>query len=71
MFLYSRNDCPLCEDVEDTLIKLNISYEFIDIDTNEKLRKKYHVLVPVLQNINGEELLWPFNEQQLIDFNLS
>jgi len=71
MFLYSRNDCPLCEDVEDTLIKLNISYEFIDIDANENLRKKYHVLVPVLQNNNGEELLWPFDEQQLIDFNLS
>ena len=71
MILYSRQDCPLCEDVEEILNGLNISYDFVDIDLDDSLRKKYHVLVPVLVNDMGLELFWPFDEQQLIGFDLS
>lgn len=69
MLLYSRNDCPLCEDVEETLIRLNIQYEFIDIDLDEELRKKYHVKIPVLINESQQELYWPFDENQLFEFS--
>jgi len=65
MILYSRNDCPLCEDVEDSLLKSNIKYTFIDIDDDEDLRKKYHVRVPVLVNSLKQELCWPFEEAEL------
>lgn len=68
MRLYSRENCPLCEDVENTLIRLNINYEFIDIDLDEKLLKKYHVKVPVLLNDNNQELFWPFNEAKIEEF---
>ena len=68
MRLYSRENCPLCEDVENTLIRLNINYEFIDIDLDEKLLKKYHVKVPVLVNDNNQELFWPFNEAKIEEF---
>ncbi len=69
MILYSRNDCPLCEDVEESLLKLNIKYTFVDIDTDEKLVQKYHVRIPVLVNSIKQELYWPFEEQELKDFS--
>jgi glutaredoxin len=68
MKLYSRNDCPLCEDVEDSLRILDIDYIFIDIDLNEKLRIKYHVRVPLLVNDKNQELAWPFSQEQLREF---
>lgn len=69
MILYSRHDCPLCEDVEDTLIRLGIHFKFVDIDENESLRKKYHTLVPVLfKDDTSRELTWPFEDQQLLEF---
>ncbi len=71
MILYSRHDCPLCEEVEDMLIRNNISYEFINIDADEVLRKAYHVRVPVLMNTHQQELTWPFDEQQLHRFATS
>ena len=68
MRLYSRENCPLCEEVENTLIQLNISYDFIDIDLDEKLLRKYHVKVPVLLNDQNQELLWPFDEAKIQEF---
>ncbi len=68
MILYSRHDCPLCEDLEEMLNDLNIPYEFIDIDADEVLRKKYHILVPVLVNKSKAELFWPYDKHQLIEF---
>lgn len=69
MILYSRNDCPLCEDVEETLVRLNIAFSFVDIDEDETLRKKYHVTVPVLQNNKQQELFWPFDDVRLLEFS--
>ena len=68
MKLYSREDCPLCEDVEENLARLKVKYTFIDIDQDETLRKKYHVRVPVLVNDQQQELAWPFDEAQLMVF---
>lgn len=68
MILYSRNDCPLCEDVEELLSHLNIQYTFVDIDLDEQLRAKYHVRVPVLLNGKKQEMGWPFDESQLKEF---
>jgi len=68
MKLYSREDCPLCEDVGENLVRLKVEYTFIDIDQDETLRKKYHVRVPVLVNDKQQELAWPFDEAQLMVF---
>lgn len=68
MILYSRNECPLCQDVEETLVRLAISFKFIDIDLNQDLLKKYHVRVPVLMNAHSEELSWPFDDNDLLAF---
>jgi glutaredoxin len=71
MILYSRHDCPLCEDAEDVLLKLNITYQFVDIDLDDSLRKKYNSRVPVLVNDNAEELSWPFSEDKIKTLALS
>jgi len=68
MILYSRNDCPLCEDVEELLLHLDIQYTFVDIDLDEQLRSKYHVRVPVLMNDKNQEMGWPFDADQLKEF---
>lgn len=68
MKLYSREDCPLCEDVEENLVKLKIKYTFVDIDKDEALRKAYHVRIPVLINDLEQELAWPFDKLQLLEF---
>jgi glutaredoxin len=65
MILYSRHDCPLCEDAEETLQRLKITYHFVDIDLNDSLRKKYNSRVPVLVNENAKELNWPFTEDNI------
>jgi glutaredoxin len=65
MILYSRHDCPLCEDAEEVLIKLGIDYQFVDIDLDDSLRKKYNSKVPVLVNNNAKELNWPFSEDKI------
>ena len=68
MKLFSRNDCPLCEDAEEVLIKRGVDFTFVDIDLDEKLKEKYHVHVPVLMNDKGEEIFWPFDEVKLKEF---
>jgi len=70
IILFSRNDCPLCEEVEDMLVQFEISYRYVDIDLDDNLRKKYHVLVPVLQNLTKQELRFPFDEGELKRFVL-
>lgn len=67
IFLYSRNDCPLCEDAEITLQQLQVSYKFIDIDSDETLRKAYNAKVPVISDNQGYELSWPFNNEEILN----
>ncbi len=68
MILYSRLDCPLCEDAEEALMKNKIEYTFVDIDLSEALKKQFHSRVPVLVNEDKKELGWPFDERRLREF---
>lgn len=69
MIFYTREDCPLCEDVEETLIALKIDYHPVDIDLDESLLKKYNAKIPVLV-CNNKELYYPFTTEQLKEFTL-
>jgi glutaredoxin-related protein len=66
--LYSRQDCPLCEEVEQQLNALGIEYDFIDIDESVQLIKQYNSKVPVLMNSLKKSLFWPFDESTLESF---
>jgi glutaredoxin len=58
LVLYARPDCHLCDEARAGLEKLladGVSFEFeeVDIDTDEKLLKRYLERIPVVE-LNGE-----------------
>ena len=71
LILYSQPDCHLCEEAVTVLCAagLDNGYEEVDIETDLELLKRYGILVPVLlREDNKQELLWPFDQQQLAEF---
>jgi len=52
--LYGRNECHLCEDMQQALEELQTSLGFslkwVDIDTDSVLYERYNTLVPVLKH---------------------
>jgi glutaredoxin len=56
--LYTRKDCHLCEVVKETLERLvhraAFTWQEVDIDGDEELRKKFNEEVPVVF-INGRK----------------
>ncbi len=71
LILYSQPDCHLCEEAV-TLLRaagLGDGYLEVDIETDLELLKRYGILVPVLlREDNQRELLWPFDQPQLVEF---
>lgn len=57
--LYTRQDCCLCEDMQDTLEdfkdEFNFDIELVDIDRDATLKARYDTQVPVLSA--GETLI--------------
>ena len=71
--LYGTSACHLCEQAETLLEALNeqgvsVTYEKVDIANRDDLFERYGLLIPVLQNPQGSELLWPFDAAVLRDF---
>ena len=67
--------CHLCEDAEAMLLyyreQHGLAFELthVEITENEELLENYGVRIPVLQHsINGLELAWPFDMEQLATF---
>ncbi|SDX99064.1 MULTISPECIES: glutaredoxin family protein [Salimicrobium] len=60
--LFSRNNCPLCEEVKVwiDLLAYDYSFEFRekDIEEDDDLHEKYALQIPVV-HVNGEELIFP------------
>jgi hypothetical protein len=50
--LYSRQDCHLCHEMEEELVRLirghPASVRVVDVDTDPELRSRYGLRVPVL-----------------------
>jgi len=53
VYLYTKNNCKLCEEAELLLELLQNSYDFQiekrDIETNGTWFEKYHIIVPVIK----------------------
>lgn len=68
-----KPDCHLCDQVID-MFKANCLEEgatlgYLDISKDKMLKDEYQLLVPVLLRMDDdEELLWPFDEEQLLAF---
>ena len=59
--LYTSPGCHLCEQAEEILDYLGVSFSAIDISSDVNLVRKYGVRIPVVQREDGAELGWPFD----------
>jgi len=71
--LYSTSACHLCEQAEELIEKTflpgALRLHKVDIVEEESLVEEYGVRIPVLKRLDtGEELGWPFDREDLINF---
>ena len=52
--IYTRNNCPLCDEAKSTLEQYGVTTELVDIDEDSKLQQKYTNCVPVVV-MDGQE----------------
>ena len=69
---FTTQGCHLCEQANNLVDELHNRYNFemeiVDISTEENLVKKYGLIIPVLLNIENNELLcWPFDRDGVIN----
>lgn len=62
--LYTRDECPLCDQAEQMIMALGIEYEKADISTRVDWLESYRDRIPVVRSAD-DELGWPFTEDQL------
>ena len=66
MILFLREDCHLCDDAKALLHALAVSpLTQVDIDSSPELGARYGLRIPVLADLQGRELDWPFSKEQL------
>lgn len=68
--LLGTTGCHLC-DVAERMARrivpvLGFQLEYVDIAQDDALVDQYGTRIPVLRATNGQELGWPFEDQQLI-----
>ena len=63
--LYGTRGCHLCDVAEVMLAPLasarGVSWQYIDIALDDALVARYGERIPVLCNLAGDELHWPFS----------
>lgn len=68
--LYSTQGCHLCDDAEDILKRLQLSYQLIEISDNDMLLESYGLFIPVLECVienRTRRLNWPFNTDNVLE----
>lgn len=69
LVLYSRPDCPLCDEAEDLLRAEGLSYRWTTIEESLALLERYRDKIPVLRREDtGAELGWPFTRADIAEF---
>lgn len=69
--LYTTSNCHLCEQAIELLSsQKNITFTLIEIADDDELIALYGTRIPVLQIVNNpsNELNWPFNQQDILNF---
>ena len=69
--LYSRPDCHLCEEAEELIHSHDHRIEIEEVNIEDDLTHlaRYGVRIPVIQRPDtGEELSWPFGQDELVRF---
>ena len=66
--LFGTDGCHLCEEAEELLRGLQLSYDAIDICDDEEHAARYGITIPVLRREDGGELNWPFDQAAVREF---
>ena len=61
LMLLSSPGCHLCDQAEEIVDHVGVSFEVVDISLNVDLVRLYGVRIPVLKRSDGAELGWPFD----------
>lgn len=62
LILYQRDDCPLCDRALAVLAEARApEFDTVWIDEDDALEAAYGHRVPVLRDVAGRELDWPFD----------
>ena len=48
LVLYGRPNCPLCEEARLVLMTAGMTFEEVDVSTDESLEKEYGTMVPIV-----------------------
>ena len=59
--LFSSPGCHLCEQAEDIVDYVGVSFAVVDISSDVDLVRQYGISIPVLKRADGAELGWPFD----------
>lgn len=73
LILYTGPNCSLCDKAQNLIYAVlpsgSYQLEKVDVTTSLELKKNYGLRIPVLKDAASEqELAWPFDEAQLIQF---
>jgi len=68
---FTTKGCHLCEQAINLLDELHDRYTFemevVDISNEENLVQKYGLIIPVVLNVENNELLcWPFDKDSVV-----
>lgn len=70
--LFGTLGCHLCEKAEQVLqpfVVRGLVVELLDITDSQQWFERYALTIPVLRRVDtGQELNWPFNEDDVLDF---
>ena len=66
LIIYSHQDCELCEIAAGLATTAGVDWAYQNIRTDIQLVRRYRNCIPVILNqATGEELFWPFEEQDI------
>ena len=65
---YTTSGCHLCQHAEAILEQGGHSFQAVDIADDMSLMEQYGVRIPVVKDVSGRELAWPFDGTQLETF---
>jgi len=68
MILYHTEGCHLCEQAIALLQQCQVDYQVVDIVFDEKLVALFGTSIPVLENLKGQYLNWPFTHSDIEQF---
>lgn len=70
LVIYTGNQCHLCEQAKTLLLPVleqsGLDLKEVNIGSDEVLKERYGLRIPVVLLPNGQEKGWPFTEAQII-----